>query len=225
MSILVQSLTSSTLFRVGSLLALIIAFQVVLPRAFASKLSPQTQRRCQHAITGHALVQVSYLISRRWACVLLFLASAAIYILQVYHSPLFRKLFGGLLRPHEMRPGVLPGAFWFLVGSGLTVWFTDDWTIARYAVECLAWADPVASWVGGSLFPSSPRITPHSSVAGCLGCFGTAIGVGYLWLGTSKWETILGGALMCTIAESFPYVDDNLTIPLSTALVVQALGS
>jgi len=242
--------------RAGSLFILIVLFQVFI--AHAPKSSPstsartqsrssETQRRFQHALTGHAMVQLSCVIPRYVCIVLLLVASFGMYILRMYfYESIFLKAFGPLLRPHEKRPNTLPGAFYFLLGTGLTVWlFSTDstttnnnssMTIPRYAVECLAFADPMASWIGSTM--KSPKISSSSSVAGCFACFVTAWVVGYLMLdddptvkgydeatagdSTNRFYMIVtSGAVACTIAEGFlPWGNDNLTIPLLTSLAV-----
>ena len=97
-------------------------------------------------------------------------------------------------------------------------------TIVRYAVETLAFADPIASWVGSSI--KSPKINSGTSMAGSVACFGSAWIVGYLMLDNSIHKTtqITIGALACTIAEGLPLGDDNLNVPIITSLAVQHIG-
>lgn len=208
--------------RAGSLLILVVAFQVLVAQVALEK---ETKRRLQHALTGHALVQISYVLPRSMAMILLIAGGTGIYVLQTFFPNQFRQAFGPLLRPKELARKELPGAFWFLVGTGLTLIFVDDWIIARYAVECLALADPMASWIGKTI--PSRKINASSSLSGCIACFGTAMAVGMVMLTnhrTYSIYTLVLGAMTCTIAEALPFGNDNLNIPLFTALVVQNFG-
>lgn len=209
--------SSSLLGRAGTLVLLVVAFQVLIANV---SLKRETKRRLQHALTGHALVQISYVVSRNAALSLLGLGAAGMFILHQYFPSRFRKAFGGLLRPNETKD--LPGAFWFLTGTAATILLVDDWEIIRYAVECLALADPMASFVGSTI--RSKSINSNSSISGCVACFATAYLVGQWMLVHSSNQRLLVGALACTIAEVSPYGNDNLSIPIATALAVKHFG-
>ena len=212
-----STFNTSLIGRAGLLLALVVAFQVLMANV---ALKRETKRRLQHALTGHALVQISYVLPRNLALGLLGLGAGGMYILHQYYPSHFQKAFGGLLRPNESVE--LPGAFWFLAGTAATVWLVDDWTIVRYAVECLALADPMASYVGSTM--PSKKINSGSSITGCAACFGTAWMVGQWMLPDPSYHRLLVGALACTIAEASTFGNDNLNIPILTALAVKYLG-
>ena len=214
-----DSKINSIWIRGASLFVLVILLQVLMARA---SLVKETKRRLQHAMTGHALVQISYVLPRNVAIVLLMLGAVGIYALQTYFPDHFRKTFGPLLRPKELNGRQLPGAFYFLLGTAATVFFVEDWTVARYAVECLAIADPVASWIGSSV--SSPKLNDGSSISGCAACFLTSLFVGWMMLpSTTSISTVSIGALVCTIAEALPFGNDNMNVPILTGLAVDYL--
>jgi dolichol kinase len=201
---------------------LLVGFQVAVSRLAA--LSQEAKRRWQHAVTGHAFVVVSYLLPITVCVPCLYLASAGILYLRLFHHDLFLKSFGPLLRPNEKEAGQLPGAFYFVLGTALTATLFPINT-ARYALECLSIADPVAAWVGRSV--PSYRIHPSASLAGSLACFVTAWLIGYLYLATGSvtaGEAPLGiitwGALACCVSEASPVGNDNLLIPIATAAAV-----
>ena len=226
-----QESTSSLALRGGLLLLLVVLFQYFVARA--PNLPKETKRRFQHALTGHALVQISYVLPRSVSLVLLLIGSIGMYVAKTFFFETFLEAFGGLLRPQEISGEVLPGAFYFLVGTAFVVsgLVTENMGIARYAVECLALADPMASWVGSTI--PSPKFamatadggTRISSLSGCLACFGTALGVGWWMLASQDFTTLLAGAVACTIAEGLPFGNDNLNIPVITAFVVDRLSA
>ena len=215
--ILTSAFDSALLGRAGVLLALVVAFQILMANA---ALKRETKRRLQHALTGHALVQISYVLPRNLALALLGLGAVGMYILHQSFPSHFQTAFGGLLRPNESVE--LPGAFWFLAGTAATVLLVDDWGIVRYAVECLALADPMASYVGSTI--RSKKINSGSSITGCAACFGTAWMVGRWMLPNPSFQRLLVGALACTIAEASTFGNDNLNIPVLTALAVKYWG-
>lgn len=246
--------------RIAVLTVLVVLFQYVVARFSVER---ETKRRFQHALTGHALVQISHVLpSWEFAVILLATAALAVYVLRTYFFSSYLEAFGPILRPDEILAVAphtdqprLPGAFYFLIGTCLTVWGCgwraaaaatsagnrdgsnddDGWTVSRYAVECLAIADPMASWVG-TVVPS-PRINGRTSVSGSVACFVTAWGVGYVMLMDDDDDdddphkhhhhkhlwTITVGAAACAIAEALPLGNDNLNIPLLTALAVTGM--
>ena len=224
-----QESKASLALRGGFLLVLVVLFQYFVARANVQK---ETKRRFQHALTGHALVQISYVLPRTISLVLLTIGCVGMYLAKTFFFEQFLEAFGGLLRPKETSGEVLPGAFYFLVGTALVVsgLVTNEMKIARYAVECLALADPMASWVGSTI--QSPKFTMAtsgggtrtSSLAGCLACFGTALVVGW-WMLEVDVTVLVAGAVACTIAEGLPFGNDNLNIPVVTAFVVDQLSN
>jgi dolichol kinase len=211
----------SLLFRATSFFLLVVLFQVLVARV---ALQTETKRRLQHALTGHALVQISYILPFAACIILLLLGAFGMFVAQAYAKTWFQQAFGALLREDELSGKQLPGAFYFLLGTTLSLLIaTDDLDIARYAVECLAIADPMASFVGSTI--PSPKLCPGSSMSGCIACFGTAWIVGVVMLPMVSHSTLLIGALACTIAEASPYGNDNMNIPLLTAIVMNQFGS
>jgi dolichol kinase len=231
--------TGITLGRIVHLLCfciVIVIFQVYMGRQSSSSSSTlsnkEAKRRWQHAITGHALVQVSYFLPVELCIAGLVLGCCGIYYVRFHQAELYVRVFGPLLRVDEMHSKagqrILPGAFYFLLGTALTV-ILFPMNIARYSVECLALADPMAAWIGQAM--ASPKIHAKASVAGCTACFVTATCIGYVMLvillpssdsksgggvHSSFWQVVVGG-LACCLAEAIPYGNDNLLIPLVTA--------
>jgi dolichol kinase len=226
------------LLRGSSLVCLVVVFQVAAARL---NLDREAKRRFQHAITGHALVQISHYLPVPLCIAVLSVACAGIWYIRMYQSEVYFQLFVPLLRPHELdsdegRPKVLPGAFYFLLGTTMSA-VLFPMPIARYAVECLSLADPMAAWVGQSI--SSPKLLPRwtqssASLAGSTACFATAWCIGYImllyWVDDDDDDDdrapvsipcLTVAALACCIAEAMPMVNDNLSIPLVTALSVQ----
>lgn len=215
----------SILWRAMSLIVLVILFQVVVAHV---KLSSPVKRRWQHALTGHALVQISYFLPYFLCLAALLLGAMGMFAFQQCAPASFYQSFGPLLRPDEIEGRKLPGAFYFLLGTAVAAFWTGEGQlqVARYAVECLALADPMASYVGSTI--PSLRICPGSSLSGCIACFVTAWSVGYLMLVHGKEHPPTAfllsiGALTCTIAEAIPYGNDNLNIPIATTWVVLQL--
>ena len=214
---------------------LLVAFQVAVAQWSSLLQNREAKRRLQHAWTGQALVWVSYYIPvYEIGIPALLLGCVGIWYLRFYQQDLYRQAFGPLLRPSELdddvagsrrRRGQLPGAFYFLLGTTLTV-SLFPLPVARYAVLCLSWADPMAAWVGQSRHWYLAKIHASASVGGCLGCFVTAVVIGYVCLiireeEGESWMSVLAGALACTLAEASPVGNDNLLIPLATAVAIQ----
>lgn len=201
------------LIRTVALVILLVAFQAFVARVH---LGREAKRRIQHSVTGHAIVQISYILPYNYCIGALTVGVAGIFWLRMFHERLYLRVFGPLLRPNE-RKQQLPGAFYFLFGTLLTA-LLFPLPIARYAVECLALADPMAAYIGRTR--PILKITPSLSLSGSVACFVTAYLVGYFSLQEATAKSLLRGAIACTVAEAFPYGNDNFLIPLVTAATV-----
>lgn len=224
MAALSTSSSNALYVRAIGLVVVVVLFQVCIARV-PTTLHKETKRRWQHALTGHILVQSSHFFPKSVAMTLLVVASVGMWVWRMTFTENFYRTFGPLLRQSELDgTQYMPGAFYFLVGTAVTVAMVDGWTIPRYAVECLALADPVASWIGSTV--SSPKLNKRTSVSGCVACFVTAYIVGWLMLDDDRNDVITFaiGALACTVAEGLPFGNDNLNIPVLTALAVDKLG-
>jgi hypothetical protein len=130
----------------------------------------ETKRRIQHAMTGHSIVLLSYILSStmlRYGQFLLFVIIIIIYYIHQYHfHTIYMKIAGPYLRPLELISDhhnciVLPGAYYFLCG----VWITSllfPLYITQYSVMCLSYSDPMASYIGQTI-PSRRLIDLISS--------------------------------------------------------------
>ena len=229
----------SSLYQIaGAVLAVTILQLLLVTKAKGGgvELSKESRRRIQHATTGQLMICVSYILPLPICTVALLAGIVLLLFVYHVHNPWYKKTFGPLLRPSEQ--DTLPGAFWFLLGTWIIVTLVCvfgviDIDVGRYAILCLSYADPMAAWVGSSI--SSPRIggggvSTNATVAGCGAAFVTALilGVGMLGGAGSQNGLVLPvvvesviGALACTLAESAPLGNDNLLIPIGTALAVQ----
>ena len=207
-------LDNDATIRLILLIALIVGFQVLVSHV---ALEREAKRRWQHALTGHILVQASYIIPMTYGNIGLLIGATGMAYIRFFHPEEFIKAFGPLLRPEELEAGSLPGAFFFLIGTFLTSTMFEL-PVARYAVECLAIADPMAAFVG-KLVPS-PMIHSSASMSGCLACFMTAFLIGYLMIPETNMFHLAVGALGCTLAEALPFGNDNMTIPIVSALAL-----
>lgn len=202
----------------GLVFVVVVLLQIFFTYS-TSLLNDENRRRLQHMTTGQALVSISYLLPLKYCLVLLGSGCSLILYVRFLHDSWYRQHFHSLLRPYELQYGVLPGAFYFLLGV-FVVALVFPMQIARYSVLCLSYADPMAAWVGSALFTNF-KIHSGASVSGCTACFVTALVVGVITLNVSNVRIPIIGALVCMIAEALPFVNDNVMIPISTASAVR----
>lgn len=140
---------------------------------------------------------------------------------------MYLESFKFLLRPHEVEG--LPGAFYFLLGTLLSLLFFEK-PIAVLSILFLSVGDPCASLCG--IYFKSRVFMEGKSVSGTLGCgiactvaalIYKAIYLNSLEIDYIEEMQIIPFAALCFIvsilAEIGPnsrkhYLDDNLTIPL-----------
>lgn len=210
------TMNAAALIQLFILIVLIVTFQVLVGRIGLDK---EAQRRWQHALTGQALVGCSHVMDE-WMCLAgLLVGMVGLLLIKFMYPSTYIQLFGPLLRPRERENHVLPGAFYFLLGTFLVLCLVPL-PMARYAVLCLSYADPVAAWIGRAV--PLYKIHDGASLGGCVACFVTACLVGVLTLSLSV-GSIFIGATACTVAEALPLGNDNLLIPLMTAMAVEWL--
>lgn len=205
--------------RVSVFVVLLIVFQAAVARLPTSR---EPKRRLQHAATGHALVVLSHRLPKSIYIFLLAVGACLLWYLCTFQEPVFVRMVGPILRPEEKGRQKLPFSFFFLLGTiAVFLFFPAD--TARYAVECLSFADPCAAFVGQSI--ESPTLSKSASLAGSIACFLTAWVIGFFMIRQD--HTLLGitvGALFCTLSEAAVVTDrlnDNFTIPIFTALAVK----
>ena len=219
-----------------------------------SNTSTHTRRRIQHAITGLLFYMLSFLLPQMTASLLLIVATVAFYTMHKLRSKSkavqewYMKHFGPLLREREKSTQVLPGAFYFVLGTAIIVVCLPI-NIVRTCLLCLSFGDrkypflpllyhlicrtdstfitAIAAVVGIHL--GGPRIETstgsYKSFGGCLACFTTCFVVTWFCMGVQ--EVGIGicfvaafTATVMEIASGFG-VDDNILIPVGTGLVLR----
>ncbi|MEN6398250.1 MAG: diacylglycerol/polyprenol kinase family protein [Candidatus Cloacimonas sp.] len=131
----------------------------------------------------------------------------------------FYRIFGIILRKHEFKD--FTGATYMLFAAVLCVAFFPP-LIASCAMAFLTIGDTFAALVGIN-FGKRWYIKQNKSLEGSLACFVSCSVFGIFWLG-SPFLAVLG-ALAATLAElsNIP-IDDNITIPIFSALVMTLLS-
>jgi dolichol kinase len=138
----------------------------------------------------------------------------------------FLTHFSSLLRTHEKQK--ITGTGYYLLSSFLSVLIFEK----KLAIVCLSFlvlGDMFAAIIGTRF--GRTKILANKSLEGSLACFAVCLAIGLFiaWLPperlTPKIIAIIAiGALTATIVELLPLgIDDNLTIPLISGLVMQIL--
>ncbi len=203
-----------------------------------TRSSLHLNRRFQHMMTGLVFYALSYILPHGVACILLVFFTSAFYALHIARSKYkskavqkaYIKHFGTLLREDEKyNIHYLPGAFWFLLGTTMTVLLFpmgDKNNIARISLLCLSFGDPIAAMVGVYLGgPSISRKGRQKTLGGSLACFIVCYAISCVLLGDENightdhsMACYLTGiaASMMEGASLFCSIDDNILIPVGT---------
>ncbi|TMW69626.1 hypothetical protein Poli38472_001782 [Pythium oligandrum] len=217
-------------------IGVIVAFQFLIGggrarvdvKAIAKRQDLHLQRKAQHAVTGLMIYVVSGMFPVYADVTVLFTCALAFYGLHALRKRskrvdmLYLRCFHGLLRREEIQKAVLPGAFYFLVGSGLVLSLFPT-AIARLAILHLSFGDPSASLIGSRF--GRRRLASGKSFEGFLGCWIVASLVTWVESGISVSITHSALRGLCAaVAESIDFGwDDNLSLPVISALLQTGL--
>ncbi|CAI5706563.1 hypothetical protein KXD40_006461 [Peronospora effusa] len=208
------------------------------------------QRKVQHLGTG-AMIYVALKFIDRWtgASVLLLFALLFYGLHKVRGcsntvNAAYIKWFSSILRQHEVSRSALPGAYYFLLGSGFSL-AVFSLRAARLAILHLSVGDPAAAFFG-TLYGRHKLVTlfgklgGNKSLEGSVGCFCvTAISTfaalmveqDFYFDMTGKEDVAavagtvsLAAGLGAAAAELLDLGgwDDNLTLPLLSGMFLQS---
>jgi dolichol kinase len=124
------------------------------------------------------------------------------------------RTFRVLLRPHEVDS---PSLSWYVLGVFLVLWVPDP-TVVVPALLVLAVADPAAGLVGETW---GTHALGKGTVQGSLTFFLAALAVLMPFTGVLAALTVGAVATVAEVART--PLDDNLVIPVITALALWAL--
>jgi len=190
----------------------------------AAETAQTVRRAIVHAAVGLGIAVAAFLLPR--GVMLVVLGAAALGVLLIDLIRLrrrgFNEWFCRLVRPflRGYESTRLLGAT-FLIVSDLAVYTVFDRPVAVLAMSYLAIGDPLATVIGvhfgrWKLF--------RKNLEGVLACLAACLAAGSIWRYAGLDVPIaipIAGALAAAVAESLPIsVDDNLTIPLLSGLVM-----
>ncbi|HDD43494.1 MAG TPA: hypothetical protein ENG63_01340 [Candidatus Desulfofervidus auxilii] len=136
-------------------------------------------------------------------------------VLRLFYPPLnkwFLNYFGFLVKEKEKKS--ITGSTYYLFAISITLFFFPK-TIATCAILYLTLGDPIAAIVG-HYFPLF-RIWQEKSLGGTLANFIVCLNIGFYFF--SPFVAIIG-AITATLVELFSPIDDAISIPLCSALVL-----
>lgn len=132
----------------------------------------------------------------------------------------FGKVFGFMMREHELdhKRKSYSGATYVLLAAVIVI-FVFPKPVAVYAFTMLIIGDSMAALVGKK-FGRSKIFGLMKTWEGSLAFFLSSLAAAW-FIDSLDWPTKILGALAATIIELLPLpVDDNLTIPVGSALVM-----
>uniref|UniRef100_K3X455 Dolichol kinase n=1 Tax=Globisporangium ultimum (strain ATCC 200006 / CBS 805.95 / DAOM BR144) TaxID=431595 RepID=K3X455_GLOUD len=226
-------------------------------QSFPLRTELHLQRKVQHTLTGLLFYAVSWVMPLDIAVIILLIAVGVLYgVHQLRKSSprvdaLYVASFHGILRRDEASKTVLPGAFYFVLGTAIAA-AVYPLPVARLAILCLGVGDPAASLMGTlynqhdkkNVIKSTKKKKQKSqstkSWAGFVGALVASFAATFLamsWSDTQKTPIedkqvvvrtakALFAGTAAAVAEAIDVAgwDDNLSLPLIVGLFLQ-LGS
>jgi dolichol kinase len=181
-------------------------------------------RKLWHVLGGCLFPVLAFFLPQGWLLALLGLAAAILVAWEVLRFTSAR--FGGWMQAHlqwvlKTQEQYRPTGTTYLVLASLLAFVAFDKYVAIASLFFLALGDPAAALVGKRL--GHWRLAGKSLV-GSLACLAACVVVGLLMLQTGGGLTlpvVLAGAAAAAVVEFLPLpLDDNLTIPVGSALVM-----
>jgi glycerol-3-phosphate acyltransferase PlsY len=195
------------------------------------KMFKELKRKCIHLIG--LLIPICYYFFREEdkfiAVIILFTLTAIYFSIELLRltnkkaQKYFLTHFSSFLRTHEKQH--ITGTAYYLLSAFLSVLFFEK----ELAIACLSFlvlGDMFAALIGKKF--GHTKIWANKSMEGSLACFAACLVIGLFvaWLFPAHLtlQIVVIGALAATIVELLPLgIDDNLTIPLISGLVMQSL--
>ncbi|CEG36227.1 Predicted ER membrane protein [Plasmopara halstedii] len=212
-----------------------VAFIVLFQYLVSARLSTEThngiarrgdlhlQRKVQHMGTGAMIYVASRYFGRRAGCLVLLLFAALFYGLHKLRGcnkaidTAYIKCFRNILRQYEVSRTVLPGAYYFLLGSGLSLRLFS-FRVARLAILHLSVGDPAAAFFG-TLYGRHKFVKYIGKLGGKKSVEGS-IGGGILAF-ASTISLAAGTAAAAAELLDIGGWDDNITLPLLSGVFLQ----
>jgi len=193
-----------------------------------TSLLVEFRRKVVHLIA--LLVPIGYLIVPRKPALLILAGCAFVSILLdllKYYDKGFRKsffkVFGKMLRSKEIKR--FTGATYILGASLICAFAFDKW-IAIIVIIYIITGD-IAAAIFGKRFGKHKTIgnkTLEGSIAFFITSYFASIAMRFIALPVAPWSALFMGALTATVIESLPLaIDDNLTVPVLTGLLLQMM--
>lgn len=132
---------------------------------------------------------------------------------------LFFRFFEFILRRHE-RKGAITGATYYIISTFLCIVLFDK-HIAIVSIFFIVLGDTAAALVGKAW--GRIKLIGSKSLEGSMACFIVCAAISLFWI-----DPVVGltGAFVATLAELLPLrLDDNLTVPLISGVVMQVMVS
>jgi glycerol-3-phosphate acyltransferase PlsY len=132
---------------------------------------------------------------------------------------IFNTYFNFMLRKHESK-GALTGASWVLIGMFITIFIFQKY-IAVLSILFMVFGDTFAALIGKSI-PMGQ--IGQKTLSGSFGGLVVILAISFLLRDYVPFIPAVGGGIVAMIVEVLPIqLDDNLTIPLSSGLMMTFL--
>ncbi|KAG7386976.1 hypothetical protein PHYPSEUDO_014852 [Phytophthora pseudosyringae] len=206
------------------------------------------QRKVQHMGTGAMIYAASSFFGRLAGATVLLLFAVLFYALHALRgrseavNAAYIECFGSVLRQYEVSRAALPGAYYFLLGSGFSLALFPP-RVARLAILHLSVGDPAAAYFGTlygrhKLVALVGKLGGNKSLEGSVGCFCVAAAATFVALIVEQdfYFDVVGdqvvavagtislaagvGAATAELLDIGGW-DDNLTLPLLSGVFLQ----
>tara|TARA_B110000014_G_scaffold261546_1_gene253484 strand:- start:1180 stop:1662 length:483 start_codon:yes stop_codon:yes gene_type:complete len=144
-----------------------------------------------------------------------------------HHISLIEKvylfLFDRVTRDVEKQKNVLTGASYYLIGCLLTVYFINDESIIMASLLVMSISDSFAAIIG--IKYGKTKIYKNKSLEGSFAFLGATLIILSFFVPGLSIPGLIFISITLTFVEllSFHLLNDNLTIPISSAIMIQYL--
>lgn len=175
----------------------------------------ETRRQILHFM-GISAAVLLFFFGRNITLIVLGALISFFLILLALRKPLEKTIIGKFIKLFERKDEALKGSVYFYTSCLILAMFFPEW-IAAAGITVLAIADSLSTYFGYNYGRNKIFFNKNKSIQGSLAFFISCFAILALFISLLPAGII---AVVVTLVEALPKIDDNISVPIMTALLL-----